>query len=96
MIDTKMFLLSKEFSEGRLPPEPFKKELSGGNWDYFLLLSLKCRFISEFTIKLNDVINILTLMGVSSPFEQMILTKSSQLGKVCKELTTLDICKPFS
>ena len=35
-------------------------------------------------------------MGVSSPFEQMILTKSSQLGKVCKELITLDIFKPLS
>ena len=29
MIDTKMFLLSKEFNEGRLPPKTFKKELSG-------------------------------------------------------------------
>ena len=31
MIDTKMFLLSKEFNQGRLPPEVFKKELSGRN-----------------------------------------------------------------
>ena len=49
---------------------------------------------SEFTLKLTDVINILTLMGVSSPFEQMILTKSCQLSKVCKELVSLDIFKP--
>ena len=91
-----MFLLSKDFNEGRLPPETFKKELSGWETGIFFLLSLKFNFFSEFTVKLTDVINILTLMGVSSPFEQMILTKSSQLGKVCKELITLDICKTLS
>lgn len=29
MIDTRMFLISKEFNEGRISPETFKKELSG-------------------------------------------------------------------
>ena len=29
MIDTKMFLLSKKFSEGNIEPQSFKKELAG-------------------------------------------------------------------
>ena len=90
MIDTKMFLLSKEFNEGKLAPHLFKGELAGDeasvNGGSALSFS-----ISAFTPKLNDVIEILTLMGVTSPFEQMILTKSSQLRNICKEFISLDL-----
>ena len=45
----------------------------------------------DFARKLEEVINIFTVMGATSPFEKMIVAKSGQLKRICVEMSTLGL-----
>ena len=45
----------------------------------------------DFARKLEEVINIFTVMGATSPFEKMIVAKSGQLKRICMEMSTLGL-----
>ena len=90
MIDTKMFLFCEKFKREQTvdQSEVKGKLIKTLRESQILILSFP-----EYIDKLDDVINIFKMMGTVTAFEKLIFAKSTQLRRVCNEMTMLGIMK---